>query len=389
MARLLYLHANSVDAWRPDVVQVLEMCRAFSAAGAEVTLALPGERGSEGAQRDAIAAHLGEPPAFDVTVYRKRTILGRLNMVGGLPAVNRLLAGCTYDFCFTRNPTYVGPCMWRHAPLVFETHDAAVHVNRAWHSLWARQLVRASRKPAFRAFVAISRALGETWVARGVPREKLLVLHDACDPSAYRPPSERTAVREALGLPAGGKLVLYSGSLFPNRGVERVLELAAGFPDTCFAIVGGPPDRNRHYAGLARQQGLANVVLRGPVPHRQIPDYLAAADVLLMIWTRRVPTMAYCSPLKMFEYMAAGRLIVGEAFPTIREVLTDGQDALLVAPGDREALRARLAEALDRTYPDPLAECARELACRTYSWDARARAILGAWNAHAGEGRDA
>ena len=58
-----------------------------------------------------------------------------------------------------------------------------------------------------------------------------------------------------------------------------------------------------------------------------------------MIWTDKTNTMNYCSPLKLFEYMAAGRIIVGHDFPTISEVLTNNETALLVPPDSFEALR--------------------------------------------------
>jgi glycosyltransferase involved in cell wall biosynthesis len=82
------------------------------------------------------------------------------------------------------------------------------------------------------------------------------------------------------------------------------------------------------------------------------------------------------SPLKMFEYMAAGRPIVATDFPVVREVLRDGETAVLVPPDNAEAL----GEGIQRVLVSPglcqrVARGARD-AAQGYSWNARARTIL-------------
>ena len=83
----------------------------------------------------------------------------------------------------------------------------------------------------------------------------------------------------------------------------------------------------------------------------------------------------FTSPLKLFEYMAAGRAIVASDLPSIREVLHDGVDALLVVPGDANDL----ADALRRLLGDPAlaAQLARAAfdAAPQYSWARRAERL--------------
>src|SRR5262249_13241169 len=69
------------------------------------------------------------------------------------------------------------------------------------------------------------------------------------------------------------------------------------------------------------------------------PRWLAAAAVLVLPNSRAEPISArYTSPLKLFEYMAAGRPIVASDLPSLREVLTGGRNAVLVPPDDPGAL---------------------------------------------------
>jgi glycosyltransferase involved in cell wall biosynthesis len=74
--------------------------------------------------------------------------------------------------------------------------------------------------------------------------------------------------------------------------------------------------------------------------------------------------------------MASGRVIVGHAFPTITEVLLDGQTALLASPDDERELKEKLARALSMGYPNVMAEKARQIALAEYSWKNRAAKIL-------------
>jgi glycosyltransferase involved in cell wall biosynthesis len=56
--------------------------------------------------------------------------------------------------------------------------------------------------------------------------------------------------------------------------------------------------------------------------------------VLLALWSKKVPTINYCSPLKIFEYMASGRIMVAHGFPTIKEVIKHNKNGLLARPDD-------------------------------------------------------
>jgi glycosyltransferase involved in cell wall biosynthesis len=85
---------------------------------------------------------------------------------------------------------------------------------------------------------------------------------------------------------------------------------------------------------------------------------------------------AFTSPLKMFEYMAAGRPIVASDLPALREVLRDGENALLVPPEDPQALAAAIQQVRsDRALAERLVACAAE-DVRAYTWDIRGQRIV-------------
>jgi glycosyltransferase involved in cell wall biosynthesis len=111
---------------------------------------------------------------------------------------------------------------------------------------------------------------------------------------------------------------------------------------------------------------------------------MCAVDVLLMPYQANVSiglrghdTARWMSPMKMFEYLGSGVPIISSDLPALREVLTDGRNALLVAPDDRDAWLG----ALDRLVSDP--ELAGRLGAQGHSdylerftWDTRAKQLL-------------
>ena len=125
---------------------------------------------------------------------------------------------------------------------------------------------------------------------------------------------------------------------------------------------------------LARAPG--NVEFTGFVAPSAVPDYLAAADVLVMPTTEDLPYAAYTSPLKLFEYMASGSPVVASDLPVLREVLRHGENALLYPPRDPVAL----AEAVRRLWSEPaFGHAVADRAwsdVQHYGWRPRAARIL-------------
>jgi glycosyltransferase involved in cell wall biosynthesis len=133
--------------------------------------------------------------------------------------------------------------------------------------------------------------------------------------------------------------VVCTGHLYAGRGVELFVELARRFPHLNFLWVGGQPEDVEGWRKRLLSEGLSNLTLTGFVENSQLPRYQAAADVLLMPYERVIAgsgggnSAAYCSPMKMFEYMACGRAIISSDLPVIREVLND-HNAVLCPPED-------------------------------------------------------
>jgi glycosyltransferase involved in cell wall biosynthesis len=158
----------------------------------------------------------------------------------------------------------------------------------------------------------------------------------------------------------------------------RDRDIAARVPSVRGLIIGGheaEPDLGR-VRDRVRALGLdARVELTGLVPPADVPALLARATILVLPNVASAISARFTSPLKLFEYMAAGRAIIASDLPAIREVITDDVNGLLVAPGDAAALAAAVTRlASTPALADRLARTAFEHA-RTFTWERRAERL--------------
>ncbi len=183
------------------------------------------------------------------------------------------------------------------------------------------------------------------------------------------------------GRPRGGR-VGYCGHLYTGKGMSLIAELVTRCPTIDFHIVGGEPDDIA--AWQAHLGTCENLYFHGHVGPHEVPGYLAAMDIALLPNQARVATAGdvhadigrYTSPLKMFDYMAAGRAIVASDLAVLREVLIDGHNARLCPPDAPEAWAAMLGALIDAPAERRrLGDQARHDLESHYTWAARARAL--------------
>jgi len=266
-------------------------------------------------------------------------------------------------------------------PVVYEVHEIMSTRPRENRSLDPEEVRGvADRTRALEAFVfqqadlllPLTHACAEVLEhGYGVSAESVVVVPDATTaPVGPLPPRD-----------ADGRTVVYAGQLYRWKGVDTLLAAMAALPEARLVVLGGrgSDDDPDLVACLerARALGIADrVEFRGFVPHAQVRETIAGAGVAVLPLPDNLMARYFTSPLKLFDYMAAGAPIVASDLPTVREVLSDGDDALLVAPEDPAALATAIRRLLVNSgLADRLRRTAFEQV-RAYTWDARAARII-------------
>lgn len=249
-------------------------------------------------------------------------------------------------------------------PVVGELHDAALD------PFWLRRIHKLD------GIVCISNGLREFVIEDGYPPDRVIVAPDgvALEPYEDLHRRSREELRRSLGLPPDRVIVGFTGHAYPDRGCDLLIHALALLPKECVVLlVGGTEPDLERVRGVARSLGLTNrVIITGAKLPTEVPGYQVASDVLVIPYTSRLSTRDWCSPLKVFEYMAARRPIVSSDLRSLREVLRHGENALLFPPDDAAALAAAIREAIRR--PE-LGEAAGREAPK-FTWQARAKTIV-------------
>lgn len=383
MPRIHYVANVRLPSERANAYQILLQCDALQARGADLTILAPKRHNRFKLGDDEVAAYYGlrqrapierlfSLDAIDRVPPRLQRVPFLIQSASFAYQVRRRLAKDQASVVYSRDPWTVALLARDASPafdLFYEVHDLPQNEKRR------RQLMDALGR--CRGVVAITEGLREDVVAGGVPAEKVCVLPDGFDPARFSSLPTRDAAREKLGLPKDRPLAVYTGHLFPWKGAHVLVDAAAATDAFDAVLVGGREEDRQRIDRQVQSSGAKNIHQIPPVPPAEVPAYLAAADVLVLPNSGKERISArYTSPLKLFEYLASDRPIVASDLPSIREVLTDGENAVLAAPDDASALRYAIEGVLkDSNQGRALAAKARKDAAG-YTWDARADGIL-------------
>jgi glycosyltransferase involved in cell wall biosynthesis len=175
----------------------------------------------------------------------------------------------------------------------------------------------------------VTKALAQYIQAKDVPEDRIVVIPNGIKLADFPDHLDGDTAKTRLGL--DGKIILgFIGFMREWHGLERAIEVLAhptAPPELHLLLVGDGPARTI-IESLAEKLGVsAKLTITGFLPHEDVASYLAAFDIAL-----QPAATPYASPLKLFEYLQAGRAIVAPDQPNIREILTDGQNALLFDP---------------------------------------------------------
>ncbi len=197
----------------------------------------------------------------------------------------------------------------------------------------------------------------------------IMTVPNGVDIERFSPDCSGTEVRRKYGIAEDRIVIGFVGSFAPWHGLDMLVsafsEVLRRNPETHLLLVGQTSAEWQALLDRIRDPELSpHIAVSGFVPSEQIPSHLAAMDIAVL------PNSAYyCSPLKLFEYMAMAKPTVAVATAPVAAMLKDGEEGLLFPQGDEHELAdALLRLAGDRSLRMKLGTAARRKVEQEYTW---------------------
>ncbi len=377
---IAYLDPHPVPDNCPEALQILYTVDALGALGTRVTLVTP--KPANVADTRAILGHALSP---NVQVRHLEPRRGIWRWLRSNKPFYRLAAAALKDLkadaVLVRNLKMAEHLLRRApgVPLFFETHELFARsyqeehkrLNlRKHHKLAALAQREETVYRGARGLIALTPLLIDDIRQAYRVETPAVVAPDGVDLEQARAPDSIT--------PHTTPWLLYLGSLHPWKGVDTLIRAMPHVKQSAeLHIVGGSDERIAELRKLAEELNVAaRVVFHGPVEPGKRFEYIYQADICLLPLTDTGLGGRYTSPLKLFEYMAAGKAIVVSDLPSMRQVLMQEQDALLVPTGEPEAFALAIERLLaDSVLRTRLGDVAKSKA-QGFSWRARSETIL-------------
>lgn len=272
-------------------------------------------------------------------------------------------------------------------PFVLEFNGSEVWVSRQWDPtglLWLlKRFERLNLRAADLIFV-VSEVERQNLLISNVTSSKVIVNPNGVNTDLFRPDCGGRETRRTLGVEQQTVVVGFVGTFGPWHGAPLLAEAATRInePRTrCYFLFIGAGEQQSATQSIIDSAGKREfAAFTGRIDHSLVPAHLDACDILV------VPTVPasdgsqfFGSPTKLFEYMAMARPVIASRLGQIEEVIEDGENGLLVEPGDVDALTQAIERlSVDRDLRARLGAAARKKAIERYTWRHNAARVFDA-----------
>jgi glycosyltransferase involved in cell wall biosynthesis len=366
--KITYISRTTIPFPNADGINIVNTCGALSELGHDVILALGWKFWRLPRMFVNPWDFYGIPPLFEI---RRIFEIPKTSLFFDKQALG--IARSRGSLVWTRYPGIVPRALRRGLNCVFEIHE----VVSGEYLVAAEEIIES---PNGVAIVAVSEAVRDYVMAHlnsSQAEEKIVIAGSSADTRRF----QSVEISGKEGEKAGDRpTVGYVGSFYPGKCLEIIIPLAERMPRVRFLLYGRPSTMRRELAVRARK--LANLEFKGFVRPRDVPEIMKQFTIALLPNQPKVEVIIgdigrFTSPLKLIEYMAAGKAVVASDLPVIREIIRDGENGLL-APHDGIAAWERILTELlnDKEKRSRLAETARKQAEKEFTYKARVSKIL-------------
>lgn len=347
--RITYICYEDLSEHRGGVAHVLGLVRQLQRQSHQVRLIVPAWQGLRppGLERVEVVAI----PVGSIRIANW--------MLFYLLSAGYLLFTGRPDVVYIREMVYnvflllVMPALRR--PLIVEVNALVLDEERMIGAGSARQrFIRWSQAWTFRraqAIVAVTRGIADHLVRMyGIPPQRVHVVPNGTDPDHFTP-EDMAAARERIGLPADIPVIGFVGSCYPYHDgftlIAAAAKVVAHHADALFLIVGDGYMRPRWMQAVEEAGLNAHFRFTGQVPYERVSVYINACTVCVAPFTRARNEKIGISPMKLYDYMASERPVVGSAIEGVGDLLRVSGGGRAVAPEDPDALAGAIVSMLD------------------------------------------
>ena len=194
--------------------------------------------------------------------------------------------------------------------------------------------------------------------------------------------TKSAVLQKKFNISPNSVLIGWSGNFRRRHNIPLLIKAFQKLSvDNCYLVIigTGSEELELSYREMAAQSRQNQIIFTGAINFNEMPSYLSACDILAATLTPEIGKHPYCSPIKLFEYMAVGRAIVASRLGQIEDVIKDGETGLLFtydSVGELTQVLSRLVR--DKTLRIDLGLAARKAAVEKFSWQANVQRILNA-----------
>lgn len=373
---IVAIAGSTIPSDTANSIQVMKACSALVQLGHNLTLLVPNNRQSPIENRKSeivnLKSHYGLQTEFPIEWLASAN--RRLFTWQSVKRAREL----NPDLLYTWFPQSAVFGLLSGLPVIFEIH---IQPTGLIGPLWHRAFMKLPGKKRLVSITyALVNILDHNYKMRFQPDE-VVIAPNGVDLERFASLPDPTTARRQLGL-RESPTVMCTGHLYSGRGADLFLSLAQSIPHAHFVWVGGRSEDIDRWKQRAETQNISNITFTGFIPNRDLPLYQAASDILLMPYSHSImgssgtaDSASVASPMKMFEYMAAGRAILTSDLPVIREVLNES-NAVFCKPDEVRDWRSEIDALLkDEKRRVELGDQARR-DVKGYTWVERGKRVL-------------
>lgn len=276
-------------------------------------------------------------------------------------------------FVYARSFLITLTCIKLEIPVVMETHSSTIE-NEDF-----KKVIKLAHLDSFKGIITIHEKLKSIYIKAGVPNKKVLVADDGFSINLFE------NLNSSYSTDNNNKKIVFVGGLYKEKGIDDIIDLSIlcqnrNDKNIVFDLYGGSKDQVNFWKSRAEQKGSKNINFHGHIPNSQVPKKLSHADLLIMPYPKldhfSVMDISTTSPLKLFEYMAAGKPILSSKISATSKILTHEKNCYLAEPGDIEGLYRGLSKIFeDKDLNNKISKNALKDSSY-YSWENRALRLL-------------